>query len=65
MENEMKEFLEKLESLVNRYNIKIETLCDNVVGTPHAVVRKRGTESYFNVDMETDNGYNWGDPISY
>lgn len=61
----MEEFLEELEALVQRHGVKIETLCDNVVGTPHAVVRKKGTEEYFNIDMEVDNGYEWGDPIHY
>lgn len=59
----MEDFLEELEALVRRYDVKIESLCDNVVGTPHAVVRKKDSDDYFNIDMECDNGYDWGEPI--
>lgn len=62
----MDEFLEELECLCRRHNIKIECFCDNVVGTPHAVVSVRGTDDdYRNIDMDIDNGYEFGDPISY
>ena len=62
----MDEFIEELESLCRRYNVKIECFCDNVVGIPHAVASIRGTyDDYRNIDMTSDNGYEFGESISW
>lgn len=59
------EFIEELESLCRRHNVKIECFCDNVLGFPHAVASIRGTDDdYRNIDMTSDNGYEFGEPIS-
>jgi hypothetical protein len=66
LNEELTEFVERLEGLCRQYNVKIECFCDNVVGTPHAVASIRGTDDdYRNIDMDLDNGYEFGDPISY
>ena len=57
----MDEFIEELESLCRRHNVKIECFCDNVLGFPHAVASIRGTyDDYRNIDMTSDNGYEFG-----
>lgn len=66
MEEKLTEFVERLEGLCNQYNVKIECFCDNVVGTPHAVASIKGTDDdYRNIDMSADNGYEFGETISY
>lgn len=66
MEEKLTEFVERLEGLCNQYNVKIECFCDNVVGTPHAVASIRGTDDdYRNIGNGIDDGYEFGDPISY
>ena len=68
MDNEEKltEFVEQLESLCRRYDVKIECFCDNCVGTPHAVASISGTDDdYRNISMDMDNGYDFGESISY
>lgn len=66
MEEKLTEFVERLEVLCRQYNVKIECFCDNVVGTPHAVASICGTDDdYRNIDMTTDNGYEFGESISY
>lgn len=61
----MADFIDELEYICRKYNVVIENLCDNCMGTPHAVAKFKGTDDYYNIDMTFDNGYNVGEPIYY
>lgn len=60
----MSYFIDSLRNLCSQYNVRIESLCDKSIGTPHAVVsfKNSKTEKYYNINSQ-DLDYSFGEEI--